>query len=186
MDYIYLPCVQRVKDSEQLFTTNGVNPIAHFDLFKGQYLNPEIHQPWAKPALFFKFNITWEDLSNNTQKGIGELELHIEQENYSESYDGSSDRDQALSDFELVRIVSAVLHGFKTANFTALKRRATNMDDNPSNTNVTVVRFSFELIDESMDKYRDWLREKLDGLHLTKKPMDLIPPAPDDDDKYHL
>jgi hypothetical protein len=184
MDYIYLPCVQRFKDSAQLFVDSGLQPIAHFDRFKGQYLNPEMHQPWAKPAVFFKFNISWEDLSSNTQKGKGILEIHLELENYGESADGSPDQAYALQDYEYQRIVAAILHGFKTANFTGLKRRSTDEDENPSNTNVTIIRFEFEIIDESFERYRNWLREKLDDLTLKKKPADFTPPALTDDDKY--
>lgn len=184
MDYIYLPCIDRIKASAQLFIDSNLTPIAHFDRFKGQYLNPEMHQPWAKPAVFFKFNITWEDIGNNAQKGNGVMEVHLELENYGESYDGSPDQDYAIQDFEYQRIIAAILHGFKTANFTALRRRSSDEDENPSNTNVTIIRFEFEVIDESFERYRYWLKEKLDDLTLNKKPADFTPPALSDDDKY--
>lgn len=170
MDYIYLPVVQRIKASSAYFIANNLVPIAHFDRFKGQYLNPDMHQPWATPACFFKFNIVWEDLSTNTQRGIGVLEVHLELENYGESYDGSPDQNYALQDYEYMKAISAILHGFKTANFTALKRRTSDEDENPSNTNVTIIRFEFEVIDESFERYRQWLVEKLDDVELHKKP----------------
>jgi hypothetical protein len=184
MRYVYLPTIQRIKNSNQLFIDNGLKPIAHFDRYKGQYLNPELHQPWEKPALFFKFNITWEDFNNKVQKGVGVMEVHMELENYGESYDGSSDQDYALQDFDYQEIIAAILHGYKTANFTALKRRSTDEDENPSNTNVTIMRFEFEVIDESAERFRYWILEKLDDLNLNKKPTDFTLPAPCDDDKY--
>jgi hypothetical protein len=45
----------------------------------------------------------------------------------------------------------------------------TDEDENPSNTNVTIIRFSFEILDESMDRYRNWLREKLDDVVTQKR-----------------
>jgi hypothetical protein len=169
MDYIFLPCIERLKASEQLFIDSGLQPIAHFDRFKGQYLNPDLHQPWAKPAIFFKFNIAWENQSNNTQKGTGTMEVHLELENYSESYAGSPDQALALLDYEYIRVVSAILHGFRTDKFQSLARVTTDEDENPSNTNVTIIRFSFEILDESMDRYRNWLREKLDDVVTQKR-----------------
>jgi hypothetical protein len=186
MDYIYLPCKDQIKSKSQLFIDNGVKPIAHLDRFKGQYLNPDLHQPYSLPAVFFKFSVTWEDLTNNTQKGIGILEVHVELENYAESADGSPDIEKALLDYETIRVLNAVLHGFKTEQFTALKRRSTDEDENPTSTNITIVRYAFEVLDESMEKNRNWLREKLDDLELKKLPYDITPPAVTDDDDYHI
>jgi hypothetical protein len=42
------------------------------------------------------------------------MEVHLELENYSESYAGSPDQALALLDYEYIRVVSAILHGFRT------------------------------------------------------------------------
>lgn len=183
MDYVYLPCVARLKASAALFTTNETEAPVHFDLYKGQYVNPELHQPYLKPAIFFRFEIDWEDLSNNNQKGLGMMELHIERENYGETADGSPDQTMALKDFEFVRCAHAVLQGFSTANFSPLKRRKSQMDEAPVATNVSILKYEFGIIDESTDRYKDWLREKLDDLELFKKPMPEAP-VPSDEDNY--
>lgn len=185
MDYIYLPCVAKLKQIAQLFIDNGTEVPKHYDLFKGQYVNPDLHQPYAKPAIFFRFEIDWQDLANNSQKGIGIMEVHCERENYSETADGSPDQETALKDFEFMRIVNFGLHGFETADFSKLKRRKTQMDEQPVQTNITIIRYDFEVIDNSTDKYKDWLNEKLDDLTLNKKPMP-EPEQPLDDDKYHV
>jgi hypothetical protein len=185
MDFVYLPCVTRLKSAPALFTDNGTEAPVHFDLYKGQYVNPELHQPYPKPAIFFRFEIDWEDLKNNTQKGLAIMELHLERENYSETADGSPDQETALKDFEFMRIVNFLIHGFSTADFSPLKRRKTNMDENPVTTNVTIQRYEFELIDLSTDKYKNWLIAKLDDLTLDRKPLP-NPAEPNDDDKYHV
>jgi hypothetical protein len=185
MDYIYLPCVAQIKSKEALFTSNNIKPPAHFDRFKGQYISPELHQAYPCPAIFFKFTIAWEDMGNNTQKGTGEMEVHIELENYYESADGSPDQSNALQDYEFVRLVHFCLQGFQTENFKALKRRATQEDDNPATTNVTIMRYEFTVLDESTDKYKDYLIHPLDDLDLSKKPMP-VPPEPSINDDYHV
>jgi hypothetical protein len=185
MDYIYLPCVEHIKSKAALFTDNNIKAPAHFDRYKGQYINPELHQPYACPAIFFKFRILWEDMGNNTQKGTVEMEVHIELENYYESADGSPDQSNALEDYEFVRLVHFCLQGFQTANFKALKRRATEEDENPATTNVTILRYESTVLDESTDKYKDYLVHPLDDLDLTKKPLG-TPAAPSINDDYHI
>jgi hypothetical protein len=182
MDYVYKPCIAELKSKAQLFIDNGVIPIAHFDKFKGQYIHPDLHQPYAKPAAFFKFNITWEDLVANAKKGHATLEVHLELENYYESGDINPDKDLALLDYEMIRVTSAILHGFKTANFSALRHKSTDEDESPTTTNVTIMRFEFDVIDESTTKIFDI--QKLDDMTLKQKPEDDTPPAVEDDDVY--
>lgn len=183
MELIYRALVSRFNNPtvKQLFTDNNLKPIAHIDRYKGQYLNPELHQAWAVPAIFFKFNLVWEDKGNNTQRGSGILEVHIELENYHESYMGSPDYDAALTDYKYHELIHSVLQGFNTPDFGPLSRMTTDEDENPSNTNVTVVRYSFTIDDNSTDKYINWLSEKLDDMTTIQKPVPTIPAVADDD-----
>ena len=183
MDFVYKPLVQRFKTLSTLFDQDGVKPIAHFDRFKGQYLNPELHHPWPTPALFFKFNVIWEDSGANTQTGHATLELHLELENYGESYDGSPDQEYALEDYKYQAIVFAIAHGFRTAEFSPLRRRITEEDENPSNTNVTKIIFDFDVIDRTAERYNDWIKAALDDMEVKKEPLeDPEVPVVDEDD----
>ncbi len=186
MEAIYRALVTRFNSNavKQLFTDEGLEPVKHIDRYKGQYLNPELHQAWAVPAIFFKFNIVWEPKANNTQRGNGILEAHIELENYHESYMGSSDYEAALTDYKYHQLIHSVLQGFSTADFGALSRITTDEDENPSNTNVTIIRYSFTVEDNTTDKYITWLREKLDDMVTIQKPVPTVPAVEDDDGFY--
>lgn len=186
MEAIYRALVTRFNSNpvKQLFTNEGLKPVAHIDRYKGQYLNPELHQAWNVPAIFFKFNITWEDKGNNTQRGTGIIEAHIELENYHESYMNSTDFDAALTDYKYHQLIHSVLQGYNTADFGPLSRITTDEDENPSNTNVTIIRYTFTVEDESTDKYITWLREKLDDMVTTQQPAPEVPAVTDDDRFY--
>jgi hypothetical protein len=185
MKSIYNSLLSRINSGAQLFTTNGLKPIAHIDRFKGQYLNPELHQPWHVPAIFFKFNINWADKGQNTQRGAGILEVHIELENYHESYSGSPDKDAALKDYDYVAIIHSLIQGFGGSTWSAFSRITTDEDENPSNTNVTIVRYVFDVDDDSTEKYANWVKQKLDDMVTQRKPARVVP-LPADDDEYHV
>jgi hypothetical protein len=181
MEIIYRALLARFTASAPLFTDNNLKPIAHLDRFKGQYLNPELHQAYPVPAIFFKFNIVWEDKGSNTQRGNGILEVHVELENYHESYLSSQDLDEALVDYQYLAIIHSILQGFQDESFGPLSRMTTEEDENPSNTNVTIMRYSFTIDDNSTDIYIDWVREKLDDMITIRKPERSVPAIEDDD-----
>jgi hypothetical protein len=178
MKELYTSLLARFAAAEALFTTESLKPIAHIDRFKGQYLNPELHPVYPVPALFFKFNITWEDKGQNTQRGAGILEVHTELENYHESGSNSLDQAEALKDYDYLTIIHSLIQGFQDYS-----RISTDEDENPSNTNVTITRYSFTVDDDSTERYSDWIKEKLDDLVLIRKPVPTAP-AVTDQDKY--
>lgn len=185
MKTIYLFLMERFQRAAAMFEDFGLKRIAHIDRFKGQYLNPELHPVYPVPAIFFKFNITWEDKANKTQRGTGILEAHVELENYHESYMGSSDMDKALIDYDYVAMIHSVLQGSAGPGFGPLSRMTSDEDENPSNTNVTIIRYMFNVDDDSTDKYTDWITAKLDDMVTIRQPVPEAP-AVDDDDEYHV
>jgi hypothetical protein len=181
METLYRALVTRINAAAALFTDNDLKAIAHIDRFKGQYLNPELHQAWPVPAIFFKFNVVWEDKGNNTQRGNGILEVHVELENYHESYSGSPDYDAALVDYQYLAIIHTVLQGFM-----GLSRQTTDEDENPSNTNVTIMRYAFTIDDDSTEPYINWVREKLDDMVTRREPEPEAPAVDVDEDKFSV
>lgn len=182
MDYIYKPLLQRFKDNTDLFAAVGIAPIGHIDRFKGQYLNPDLHQPYLKPALFIRFTTRWEDKGNLTQEGKVTMEVHMELENYGESYMDSPDQDYALEDYLYQRVVNILIHGFEGEEFSRLMRVSTDEDENPTNTNVTVSRYECTIQDDSTDRLRDMIKEPLDDM--TTERESYPPEAAPDLSKY--
>lgn len=185
LDLIYRALVTRLNAAAPLFEEENLKPIGHIDRFKGQYLNPELHNPWAVPAIFLKTNITWEDKGNNAQRGAGLLEVHVELENYHESYMGSGDFESALIDYKYLQIIHAIIQGFKGETWGPMSRITTDEDENPSNTNVTIIRYAFTVDDDTTSKYIDWITEKLDDMLTIRKPVPEAP-AVSDDDEFHI
>lgn len=178
MDYIYKAVVDRLKSetAQAYFDLTGLKPFAHIDRFKGQYLNPDLHQPWNCPAVFLKFNVAWDEVLDLKQHGNGIMEVHLELENYAESADDSPDQDSALTDYEYQRIIQVLLQGFSTDQFGPFKRVSTDEDDNPTNTNVTIIRYSFSVEDYSAYRFKDANVQKLDDLTLTRQNNEPAPP----------
>ena len=185
IEAIYRALLTRFNGAAPLFQTENLKPIAHIDRFKGQYLNPELHTVWNVPAIFLKFNITWENTANNKQRGAGILEVHVELDNYHESYLGSSDFEKALVDYKYLQIIHALVQGFGGDTWGPMSRITSDEDENPSNTNVTIIRYMFNVDDDSTDKYIDWITAKLDDMTTIRKP---VPEAPAlaDEDEYHI
>ncbi|MEQ8685461.1 MAG: hypothetical protein RIE86_09215 [Imperialibacter sp.] len=169
-DLIYLALIARFKANEALFTADGLKPVAHFDLFKNQYIYPELHHLYKRPALFFEFNDEWEDKDDKSQDGTIMLSVHIELENYGDSADRSKNKDYALEIFKYHRYINALIHGFKSPVFTRLKRLRGQTDQNPTNTNVKVITYSTRVMDDSawQLEQKGLIKEPLDDVTFTR------------------
>ena len=166
MDFIYTTLIQRFKDNETLFNDEGLLPVKHFDMFKGQYIYPELHLAYKKPALFFQFRTVWKSFNEYTQDGTVTLTLHVELENYGHSAGYSRNRDYALQVFDTHRRINALMHGFSSSQFTPLMRIENNPDDSPVKTNVELITYQTSLRDDTALQFRE--------MGLIKEPLDEV------------
>lgn len=164
MDFIYNDIVQRFKDNEEVFTSKGLVPIKHFDLFKSQYIYPELHILYKKPALFYEYAVAWSDYQGLKQEGNLTLRIHMEIENYGQSFAHSKNKDYALQVFEYHKRANALLHGFGGSNFHPLRRRSNEPDLNPASTNVHIITYESKVHDDTAQQLKD--------LGLIKAPID--------------
>lgn len=149
MDYIYLACIDRIKAYDQLFTDAGLKTIQHFDFFKNQYIYPELHLLYKKPALFYEYRVAWRDKDRLVQKGEAQLRFHLELENYAASMDKSKNQATALQIFKYHRLVKGILHGFaQEGKFPRLGCTDEEPDLNPTTTNVHILSFSTTIEDD--------------------------------------
>ena len=113
MDFIYTAIIDRFNNNQALFTDVNLQPIKHFDLFKGQYIYPELHLPYKRPAIFYAYLANWKSRSGKLdQEGTLQVRLHIELENYGQSFGHSQNRDYALQIFEYHKRINALVHGW--------------------------------------------------------------------------
>jgi hypothetical protein len=153
MDYIYLACINRIKSLEQLFTDAGLKPVQHFDFFKNQYIYPELHHVYKKPALFFEYRVAWRDKDRLVQEGDAELRFHLELENYAASFDRSKNQETALMIFKYHRLLKGCLHGFvPSLEGSGVGSRmgciSEDPDLNPTTTNVHIITFKTKVTDD--------------------------------------
>lgn len=149
MDYIYLACIDRIKSFEALFQERGLKPIQHFDFFKNQYIYPELHHIYKKPALFFEYRVNWRDRDRLVQKGEASLRFHLEIENYAASFEGSKNQETALRIFKYHRLLKGILHGFrKEGTVPRLVCVGEEPDLNPTTTNVHILTFECTVVDD--------------------------------------
>lgn len=155
MDIIYNAIIDRLNANKDLFTTNGMDAIKHIDLFKGQYINPEMHPAYKKPAVFYSWGAAWEDKIGLTQEGKLTIQIHLEISNRAQSFGGARDKDSGLLHFKYQTYVNALLHGFSTALFNPLKRRANEPDKSPTDTNVQLITYETKLVDDTAKQLVD-------------------------------
>lgn len=155
MNYIYLPLIDRVKSFESLFEDLGLPTVKHFDYFKNQYVYPELHHLYLKPAMFFEYQVTWANGDGLVQKGTVTIRWHLELENYAQSFDGAKNQDQALSIFVYHRLVRALLHGYGGSMFSPLYATDEEPDLNPTNSNVHVLSFRAQVTDDLAKQIAD-------------------------------
>ncbi|MAX23393.1 MAG: hypothetical protein CMJ19_02720 [Phycisphaeraceae bacterium] len=174
MDFIYTSIIDRFADNADVFADNNIGIIKHFDLFKNQYVYPELHLPYKRPALFYQYQVNWKSRGGALiQEGAVQIRLHIELENYGQSFGHSANRDYALEIFKYHTVVYALCQGFSTAKFTPLNRISNEPDETPAQTNVHIITFETKILDDTAQQLIDSgkIKQPLDDMTTTEKPL---------------
>ena len=176
MDFIYTAIIDRLQsaDSLQHFSDCDLGPFKHLDIFKGQYLYPELHLLYKRPALFYQYGVQWTDRGGSlVQDGLVTVRLHIELENYGQSFAHSKNRDYALQVFKYHSLVAGLLHGYGTEYFSPLRRRSNEPDEAPAQTNVHVISFDTKIVDNTAQQIRDtqYTTIMIDNMHTQQVPI---------------
>jgi hypothetical protein len=149
---IYQSLKARLKSFDAFLVDESYSKVNHYDLFKGQYIYPESHDEFPYPAIFFETAIEWEDDGNLSQKGLAQIRVHIVQEQYSRSMDGSVDEDTALRVLDFEQLIHECLHGYEDQGFTKLLRRGEIPDTGAKNESVSIVTYVSKVVDDTTSR----------------------------------
>jgi len=165
---IFSAICERIKANPGLFTGKGLEPIQHFDLFKGQYINPEMFQIYLTPALFYEYSVTWTDSGKQIQQGTCTVRVHLVTEILAESSDGSPDQEEALKIFDFYTLVNCLLHGLETEEFTPLLRKSEEPDLSPTSVYVHIIEYECTVTDTTTERMRQYINVQLDDLEIKR------------------
>jgi hypothetical protein len=154
--YVYQSIIGRLKAKNTDIAAASYSPITFFDRYKGQYQVPADRRDFVMtyPAVLIEQVHDWEENAPDKQQ-IGRLSLfiHIVQEDYSMSFDGSEDQTAALGRMDFPDAVNVALMGFKNDKIGFLKRIKTYDDNSATNEIVTIIEYTASLTDDSASEY---------------------------------
>lgn len=168
MNTIYKAITETIKANAQEFIDASLQPIKHFDKYKGQVEEPEWHQPYETPAIFYQWSADWKSVTNYRQRGDIIIRLYIVLENFGESYDGSPDQDYALQLDDYYTLIHSIIQGLGGDTFTRLNRIRSEPAPSPYGETCThIMIYQCQAIDDSADVFRKWNKNNLDDLEIT-------------------
>ncbi len=155
------------QEADTLLQEAELRPIAHVDLFKSQYLNPEAHQLYPTPAVFYEYNVAWVDKGNKTQAGDATVRIHILLEDPCESYDYAPDQDEALKVFDYYELIHILLTGLETCRTTGLQRIAEDPGfSNSTNLIAHIVTYKCMITDDTTDVMNRFTDQEINGFEV--------------------
>ncbi len=169
MNTIYEKIIQQLNNNEAAFTDAGLIPIKHIDKFRGQYLNPEAHEIFATPAIFYKWQAAWSNIGNGIQRGDVAIDIHIVLDNYHSAASGSSDYVEALKIDKYYEVINSLLHGLSGKKFTPLQRTADQPDEQPTQLIVHITSYSCKYTDNTASYLNKISYTEINDLSLQKE-----------------
>ncbi len=107
MKNIYLKINEKIKASDDQFTSRGLPLIKHIDLFNGEDLLPEAYKQYTLPALFTEYKIDWE-------KQILNLKLHVLLAKGESTANTSDNQLEALKVFDTYNLIKNLMIGLES------------------------------------------------------------------------
>lgn len=168
MDILYTAVMNRLNANKNLFTDEGVSPVLHIDYFKGQYHQPDEHDVFQVPAVFFEWSVNdWKNKGNQTQEGTATVTIHIVLENSASNAFGSSSAEDARKTTKYYELVHACLQGLSGACFSAFRRTSDNPDPTPPAHHAHLITYTSRVEDNSTLKYRDRINTEIEDMVVT-------------------
>lgn len=159
----YLELVERLKTElqfDQVITEDNPSPLPNvkwIDKDKSQFENLDNEYPIPFPAILIAFmRGNYSSLSDKAQSGEIIIRIRVGYENYADSFDGSSNQDDALKYFEFMEQVHMALQGFAGTNFTALQRVAEEEDLDHDMLIIQTFEYTTTLLDDSASNKRKY------------------------------
>lgn len=107
MKNLYLKINEKIKASDDQFTSRNLPLIKHIDLFNGEELLPEAYKQYTLPALFTEYKIDWE-------KQVLNLKLHVLLAKGESTASTSNNQLEALKVFDTYNLLKHLLIGLES------------------------------------------------------------------------
>ncbi|WP_299460596.1 hypothetical protein [uncultured Microscilla sp.] len=115
LEEIYLELGNRLlsNNTKQLLEQMGLPPIAHVDLYEGQYLSEEKEEVYHLPAVFIEFSNTTSSKikGNGVQQNTETIRLHIEQAKLESTAMNRANQTKALLPLRMVDAIHILMSG---------------------------------------------------------------------------
>ncbi len=162
MKKIYLAIMAHLKTLDAFFEEFSYSKIKYYDLFRGQYIYPESHPAYDRPAVFIEMAIDWSDnQANLSQQGTATIRVHVVQDQYSDSFDydagASADKSTALRVLDFADLVHEAIHGFESQSIGKLYRTRSLPDTGADNEDVTILEYTCQIIDDSTSRLNEYV-----------------------------
>ncbi len=157
MNAIYTKIIEQLTNNQNVFTEAGLLPIRHIDKFRGQYMNPEAHESFETPAVFYKWGANWVDVGGNVQRGDVSVELHVVLDNYHSVAANSSDYAEGMKIDTYYELINTLVHGLSGQKFSALKRTSDQPDDMPTHLIVHIINYKCNYTDATAANVQKYL-----------------------------
>lgn len=139
-----------------------VNTLEWVDKDRGQIEDPTNFM-FPKPAVFLNFRVPeYENMADGKQIGKAILRVRTVVENYAESNSQSLNQDMALQFFEFNEKVHQALQHLHGSLFQNLQRISDEDDNDHKNLIVTIMEYSFVLIDTSTVHLKGYQKLEID------------------------
>ncbi len=155
---IYKALADRLMDKLTFAVGVELPSLKWVDKENAQFLKMEKGYPIPLPAITIRFvNTDWTTNGRNVQDGNAVIEFSIGYENYSDSFEGSVNQDDALKFYEFNEQVFAALQGFSGEGFTALQRINDGEDDDHDAMIVSKMSFTTLITDTGAETHKDYV-----------------------------
>ncbi|GAA4825510.1 hypothetical protein [Algivirga pacifica] len=173
---IFTAIKERLNSVSAKFNAAGFPAVKHVDLDKGQYLQPELHEIFPLPAVFYSSTVDWSTTPGNVQKGTAIIETVIVLQSSASAAYGSSTLQEAEKVLAYHSQVHKYLQGLKGVCFTSLKRLRSGDVPVAAGFYAYATTYQCEVTDSSTHLLSDYVEETMDDVVVTRKPLEPYAP----------
>lgn len=107
-----------LESKQDMFTDAGLTPFKHFDIYRGQPLNPELYEYFPLPAIFIDYSMSGNGIR---QKRTVAMALHVVTDTMPDTASISEQKDVGLKRFMYNLTLQSILENAYLGKTTPLK-----------------------------------------------------------------
>lgn len=168
LEEIYLELGNKLlsQNTTELLSSLGLPPIAHVDLFEGQYLNEEKEEVYPLPAVFIEFSSTTsERQGRGIQKNTETIRFHIEQKKKRSTAMNKINQHKALLPLRMVDAIHIIFSG----GFLGLYPTGRELDTEFEGYPVHILEYQGTFSNTDTDKFRGYKKTELKEVKVEKQ-----------------